>query len=43
MGESGPAEALAAAATALDAARTRNLLLAVVVGVGAVFALRRLL
>ena len=39
----GPAEALAAAATALVAARTRNLLLAVAVGVGAVFALRLLL
>jgi uncharacterized membrane protein len=39
----GPADLLAAGATALVAARTRSLLLAMVVGVAAVWALRRLL
>jgi uncharacterized membrane protein len=39
----GPAEALASLATLLVAARTRNLLLAMVVGVAAVWALRRML
>lgn len=39
----GPAEALASLATALVAARTRNLLLAMAVGVAAVWALRRVL
>ncbi len=39
----GPADALAAAATALVAARTRNLLLAIALGVAAAWALRRLL
>src|SRR5215217_7998802 len=38
----GPADALAALATALVAARTRNFLLAIAVGVGAVVLLRRL-
>lgn len=40
---SGPAEALAALGTALVAARTRNLLLSLLVGVALVWALRRLL
>jgi uncharacterized membrane protein len=39
----GPAEALASLATVLVAARTRNLLLAMVVGVAVVWALRRVL
>ncbi len=39
----GPAQTLAALATALVAVRTRNLLLAVVVGVGVVWVLRALL
>lgn len=39
----GPAEALAAALTALVAARTGNLLGALIVGVAAVYALRHLL
>ena len=38
----GPADAMAALATALVAARTRNLLLAMVAGVAAVWLLRRL-
>ena len=38
----GPAEAMAALATALVAARTRNFLLAIAVGVAAVVLLRRL-
>ena len=38
----GPAEALAALATTLVAARTRNFLLAIAVGVAAVVLLRRL-
>ncbi|HET9921478.1 MAG TPA: AzlD domain-containing protein [Ktedonobacteraceae bacterium] len=39
---SGPAEALAALATALAAIRTRNFLLAMLVGVGVVWILRTL-
>ena len=39
----GPAEALAALATALVAARTRNLVLSMLVGVAAVWALRHFL
>src|SRR5207253_6148952 len=39
----GPAEWIASAATALVAARTRNLLLAMAVGVAAVWLLRRFL
>ena len=38
----GPADALAAAATALVVARTHNLLLAIVIGVGAAWVLRQL-
>jgi uncharacterized membrane protein len=39
----GPADALAAAATALVALRTRSLVLAMLVGVAAVWALRRVM
>lgn len=38
----GPADALAAAVTALVTARTRNLLLAIIVGVAAAWVLRQL-